>query len=231
MSLRALCRSFCYTQNTIRYRVEWPRIAEACRRVGSVGTLFDGGAGSGEFSRRLLNCGFCREVIALEYDAANFVQLERNLGRDPRARLVRGSVLEIPLPEKSVDMIMSTQVLEHIREHELAAAEFDRVLKPGGHAIITTPHPPEPFPNDGHFREGYTEADLRALFVPHGWELLWTDYYLTKETIGAMLRAQKLPARGVFLPVAWVDKEKHLDAAGRKSRDPFGILTLFRKPA
>ena len=166
MPLRSILRSFCYTPNTIRYRVEWPRIAEAWSKIGEVGTLFDGGAGSGEFSRRALQNNFCRAVIALEYDAGNFRLLERNLGRDPRAKLMHGSVLEIPLPDRSVDMVMSTQVIEHIAEHGKAAAEFNRILRPGGHAIITTPHPPEPFPNDDHVREGYTEEDLRALFAP-----------------------------------------------------------------
>ncbi len=231
MSLRSIFRSVCYTANTIRYRVEWPRIAEAWSRIGLAGTVFDGGAGSGEFARRALHKGLCREVVALEFDASNFVQLKRNLGHDPRAKLMRGSVLDIPLPDRSADMVMSTQVIEHILGHEKAAAEFNRILRPGGHAIITTPHPPEPFPNNDHVREGYTADDLRALFAPHGWEPLWSDYFLTQDTTQAMMRADKLPARGVFLPVAWVDQETNLDRAARKSRSPFGILMLFRKPA
>ncbi len=230
MNFRSVYRRLFFTANTIRYRVEWPRIIEACRRVSNVGTLFDGGAGSGEFARRALQRGLCREVIALEYDASNFVQLERNLGRDSRAKLMRGSVLEIPLPDHCVDMVMSTQVIEHILDHEKAAAEFNRILRPGGYAIITTPHPPEPFPNDDHVREGYTQNDMSALFAPHGWDPLWTDYFLTRETTSAMLRVSKLPWRGVYIPVAWVDKETHLDDARRKARGPFGILTLFRKP-
>ncbi|MCE9519634.1 MAG: class I SAM-dependent methyltransferase [Verrucomicrobia bacterium] len=224
-------RSVCYTANTIRYRVEWPRIAEAWAKIGQADTIFDGGAGSGEFARRALQGGLCRHVIALEYDAKNFIQLERNLGRDQRAKLLRGSVLEIPLANQSVDLVMSTQVIEHIQDHEKVAAEFNRILRPGGYAIITTPHPPEPFPNNDHVREGYTADDLRALFAPHGWEPLWSDYFLTRETTQAMMRADKLPARGVYLPVAWVDQETGLDGAARKSRSPYGILMLFRKPA
>lgn len=231
MSVRSILRSLCCTPNTIRYRVEWPRIAEAWSRVGGVGTLFDGGAGSGEFSRRALKHNLCREVIALEHDATTFRSLERNLGRDPRANLVRGSVLEIPLPDRSVDMVMSTQVIEHIADHGRAAAEFDRILRPGGHAIITTPHPPEPFPNDDHVREGYTEDDLRALFAPHGWEPAWSDFFLTRDTTERLVRAARLPAGGRFLPVAWIDRERRLSRGERAGRRPFGILILFRKPA
>ena len=96
--------------------------------------------------------------------------------------------------------------------------------------MITVPHPPEPFPNDGHVREGYTEEALKALFAPHGWTPLRTDYFLTRETVSRMMRAGRLPARGAFLPVSWVDRESHLPAEGRRSDQPFGILMLFRKP-
>jgi ubiquinone/menaquinone biosynthesis C-methylase UbiE len=230
MPLRSMLRSVCYTANTIRYRVEWPRIADAWSRIGAAGILFDGGAGSGEFARRALQRNLCRKVVALEYDAANFSRLQHNLGRDPRASLVRGSVLEIPLPDHSVDMVMSTQVIEHIADHEKAAAEFDRVLRPGGHAIITTPHPPEPFPNDDHVREGYTPETLAALFSPLGWAPLWTDWFLTRQTTRRMIRATRLPFRGAFLPVAWVDCEKKLSRDLRAESHPFGILMLFHKP-
>lgn len=228
--LRPLLRRFCYTANTIRYRVEWPRLRDAFAKVPPADTLFDGGAGSGEFLRRALAAGFANNVIALEFDAGNFARLEENLGGDPRARLIRGSLLDIPLENESVDMVMSTQVIEHIENHEKAAAELCRILKPGGHALITVPHPPEPFPNDDHFREGYTDADLITLFAPHGLTPLHTDYFLTRSTTNRMLRAWKLPARGVFLPVATVDAETHLSAAQRRADTPFGILMLFQKP-
>jgi len=224
-----LLREYFLTANTLRYRVEWPRVKEALSKIPPVETLFDGGAGSGEFLRRCLQSGFAKKVIALEYDAGNYGRLEGNLGSDSRARLIRGSLLEIPLEDASVDTVMSTQVIEHIQDHEKAASELVRILKPGGHALISVPHPPEPFPNDDHMREGYTEADLTALFAPLGMKPLHTDYFLTRGTTDRLLSAWKLPLRGMFLPVALVDAETKLTAAERKAGTPFGILTLFRK--
>lgn len=227
--IRPLLRRVLYTPNTLRYRLEWPRLEEAFRRIEAVETLFDGGAGSGEFALCALKAGFCRKVIALEYDRENFERLKGNLGRRREATLIHGSLLEVPLPDESAEVVMSTQVLEHIEAHERAAAELVRVLKPGGHAIITVPHPPEPFPNTGHVREGYTEGDLRALFEPLGMTLLHTDYYLTKSTIGRVLAAARLPMNGVFMPVAWADREQGLKREQRQQQEPFGILALFRK--
>ncbi len=229
MMLRSLLRRLFFTSNTIRYRIEWLRLRDAFVQVPTAHTLFDGGAGAGEFLRRALAAGYAENVIALEYDAHNFQRLQQNLGADPRARLIRGSLLDIPLADQSVDMVMSTQVIEHIQDHEKAVAELCRVLKPGGHALITVPHPPEPFPNDDHCREGYTQADLVALFAPHGLTLLHSDYFLTRATTRRMERAWRLPARGVFLPVACVDAEAHLNADQRRAATPYGILALFQK--
>lgn len=227
--LRSILRKLLFTHNTIRYRVEWPRLADAFRKVPKPETLFDGGAGSGEFLRKALEAGFAEKVVALEYDATNFLRLQENLGAEPRATLVRGSLLEVPFPDASMDMVMTTQVIEHIEDHERAASELVRVLKPGGYALVTVPHPPEPFPNDGHVREGYTEAELRALFEPLGMNLRATDYFLTRATTNRIIRAFALPMHGVFVPVAWVDRETGKTREEREADLPFGILALFQK--
>jgi len=232
LKLRHLLRGICYTHNTIRYRIEGARLMEAWAHIPQpIGTLFDGGAGSGEFCKRLLTKGLCQNVVALEYDPMNFAFLKDNLGGDRRAKLIQGSVLDVPLEDESVDAVMSTQVIEHIEDHERAASEFNRVLKPGGYAVISTPHPPEPFPNDGHIREGYTQEDLTNLFAPWNWKPLWTDYYLTKDTTSRMVQVSSYPAHGVFVPVALVDRERNLSWEERRDRLPFGILMVFQKPA
>jgi SAM-dependent methyltransferase len=42
--------------------------------------------------------------------------------------------MSLPFPDRSVDLVHSTSVLEHIRELEPALSEMYRVLKPGGFA-------------------------------------------------------------------------------------------------
>lgn len=232
MNLRAILRRFVYTPNTIRYRVEWNRLREAWAKIPHpAGRVFDGGAGSGEYCRRAMQEGFVREAVCLEYDSGNFVRLKENLGSNPAATLIQGSVLDVPVESASVDVVMSTQVLEHIADHEKAASEFNRVLKPGGYGLITVPHPPEPFPNDDHVREGYTEEELAALFAPHGWKPLWTDYFLVRETVDMMMAADRLFRAYIPLPVSLVDRDAGLNWEQRKANRPFGILMLFQKGA
>lgn len=45
----------------------------------------------------------------------------------------------IPLPEGSIDTILSTQVLEHLSTPDLMLKEAYRLLKPGGNLILTAP--------------------------------------------------------------------------------------------
>lgn len=228
---RSLARRWLFTFNTIRYRVEWPRIEHAIMTfTPHRGVIFDGGAGSGEFVRRCLGLGF-EKAIALEYDAGNYALLQTNAGRLPNVTTLRESLLEIPLPDASVDVVLSTQVLEHITDHQKAASELCRILKPGGHAIITVPRPPEPFPNPEHMREGYTEAELTALFAPYGMKALAHDWFLTRDTVDRMMSCAKLPARGQFVPVVLVDAETQLSPKERRALRPYGLLTVFEKQA
>ena len=229
--IRNLLGHFVYTQNTIRYRVEWRRMREALQRVGPVDHLFDGGAGSGEFARKELAGGWCKRVSALEYEPANFRILKSKLGSAPNVTLQAGSLLDVPFEDASFDLVQCTQVLEHIEDHERAASELVRVLKPGGHALITVPHPPEPFPNEGHVREGYTESDLENLFEPLGCHRLHTDYFITRPTLDRMLAVEKLPGKGLYVPVQWIDREANTTLEQRKAQRPFGILGLFVKRA
>ncbi len=47
-------------------------------------------------------------------------------------RLINGSATEIPLPDASLDQVVSIGCLHHIPEIDRAVAEIHRVLKPGG---------------------------------------------------------------------------------------------------
>lgn len=81
------------------------------------------------------------------------------------------SAYEIPAPPGSFDCALSTAVLEHLEEPQRALAEALRVLKPGGHAVYTTPlfwHLHEE-PRD-FFR--YTRYGLEHLFRAAGFELV-----------------------------------------------------------
>lgn len=84
--------------------------------------------------------------------------------------------LSAPLPfeDASFDTIMCTQVLEHVENVENATAEIARVLRPGGHALITVPflYPLHEAPYD-YWR--FSHYGLRSLLTRHGLEVVSLD--------------------------------------------------------
>ena len=58
-----------------------------------------------------------------------------------RVRFLSGDIFHLPFPDESVDVILSSEVIEHLPDPLPALREMARVLKPGGYAMVTTPNP------------------------------------------------------------------------------------------
>ncbi|MTI30131.1 class I SAM-dependent methyltransferase [Xanthovirga aplysinae] len=70
------------------------------------------------------------------------------------------------IADNSFDVIVSFQVIEHIEDDKYFLQEIQRVLKPGGKAIITTPNIKQTLTrNPWHERE-YTAQELNTLCSP-----------------------------------------------------------------
>lgn len=87
---------------------------------------------------------------------------------------VIGFADQLPFADQSFDTLLVTEVLEHVGDAELAVAEIRRVLRPGGHAIITIPYlyPTHEAPYD--FRR-FTHFGLRGILERHDLEVVTID--------------------------------------------------------
>lgn len=85
------------------------------------------------------------------------------------------------------DLLLSTELLEHVRDWRRVISEFKQVLKPGGTALLTTRSPGFPyhaFPFD-FWR--YEPADLRAIFSDFAIDVIEAD----PGSPGVFLKARK----------------------------------------
>jgi SAM-dependent methyltransferase len=88
------------------------------------------GAGTGVQSRMLRERGF--EVTAIEIASSNYVQ-------DRVFPITEYDGKSFPLPDASVDIVFSSNVLEHVPDLSTLHAEARRVLRPDGYCVHVLP--------------------------------------------------------------------------------------------
>lgn len=85
--------------------------------------------------------------------------------------VVRGDAVSLPVADRSVDLVMSTDVWEHVEDHETVARESFRVLRPGGRLLVAVPAEMALWSGHdvalGHVRR-YEREDLVALVEDAG---------------------------------------------------------------
>jgi SAM-dependent methyltransferase len=87
---------------------------------------------NGEVMRALAARGFEVRGTRFERGLAPIEGMPIDEGVD----LTRG----LPYPDESFDLVVLTEVIEHLENHRAALGEVARVLRPGGHLILTTPN-------------------------------------------------------------------------------------------
>jgi SAM-dependent methyltransferase len=104
------------------------------RRLGVGDRLLDAGAGAGlPVTRSTLDAGI--DVVALDFSSAQLALARRHV---PRARLLQGDLVTLPLRDASFDAVASYYAIIHVDRvlHPAVFAEIARVLRPGGHALL-----------------------------------------------------------------------------------------------
>jgi 2-polyprenyl-3-methyl-5-hydroxy-6-metoxy-1,4-benzoquinol methylase len=99
-------------------------------------TLLDAGCGEGFAMRELLHDNPAL-VVGLD-NRPHALHAAHTL--NPRRTFAAGSIFETPFPDKSFDLVICTEVLEHLPDPAAGLAELRRVS--GGWLLLSVPHEP-----------------------------------------------------------------------------------------
>lgn len=177
----------------------------------AAGILLDVGGGERPYGE--LFAPHVRRYVGLEYPpmADNLVpEIWSVLPRIRSIVDVWGDGMALPFATESVDCVLCSEVLEHVPRPEGILAEIQRVLRPGGAALITVP-----FTGPLH-------------------QLPYDYYRFTHEGLAGMLRragleVESITARGNFAAAAgsvltlWI-----LRTVGARERNCDGSVTMGR---
>jgi SAM-dependent methyltransferase len=108
-------------------------------------------------------------------------------------------VSQFPWPDESVDVVVSNQVFEHLKNVWLPMSEVARVLKPGGYFLFSVPNLAS-FHNRIMLGFGYQPSSIRT-FGPH---IRGLTYRQTREYLeyGGFLETERVVGIGFYpLPV------------------------------
>jgi SAM-dependent methyltransferase len=101
----------------------------------SLGVFLDYGCGGGSLLRRVVDR--CSECWGVDVDDEP-LQRAKQIPRVRVKALASGEPL--PFDDATFDNVSITEVIEHVADERAVLADLTRVLRPGGHLLLTTPH-------------------------------------------------------------------------------------------
>jgi ubiquinone/menaquinone biosynthesis C-methylase UbiE len=95
--------------------------------------ILDVGCGTGIFTSRLANEVGAEQVAGCDFSLG---MLEQARQRTRSVGWSQGDALRLPVRDEAVDAVISTEAFHWFPDHAAALAEFARVLRPGGRAVV-----------------------------------------------------------------------------------------------
>ena len=155
--------------------------------------VLDYGCGSG-YGTALISQG-CQQITGIDVSAEAIAHAQSHFNAANLSYLQVRPAEEQPLPftDASFDVILSFQVIEHVADVSIYLAEIERLLAPGGTAILSTPDRSgrlfsfqKPW-NMWHLRE-YTQDQLKNELSGHFPRVTVKQIGGKQEVVGIELR-------------------------------------------
>lgn len=98
-------------------------------------TVLDIGCGDGTAAATAAPLLTDHRIIGVDWSQDALTRARTNL-----PYTVRGELTALPLRSASADAVLFSEVIEHLVDPDSALAEIHRVLRPGGHLMLSTPN-------------------------------------------------------------------------------------------
>lgn len=124
-----------------RHQMRYDLVADMVRRhVPERGAVLDVGCGAALVADKLADLPL--RYVGLDYGGHHIEFAAEKLRTGPATTIqrsfVRGDGEHLPFQDRLFDVVVMTEVIEHLLRPELAVWEIARVLKPGGVLVLTT---------------------------------------------------------------------------------------------
>lgn len=120
----------------------------------------------------------CAKAVGIDIDERTMSEAKRN---NPDFEFVLGSADNLPFDDETFTLVSMLDVLEHVPRPEESLNEINRILKPGGHLVISVPHKGSFWYIDAQRSKIFAAG--RKILLGKGDAVLEHKHYLTKELL------------------------------------------------
>ena len=150
--------------------------------------IVDVGCGEGTATHLVKRLDPANTVIGIDWSAMALAQ-----ARARGVLAVQGGIDGLPLPDACVDVVIMSELIEHLVDTDAAAEEARRVLRPGGTLLLSTPNLAAWY-NRGLVGLGiqpvFSEVSLKGIYGRPGQEVVGHLRLFTRRALAEFLTAR-----------------------------------------
>lgn len=173
------------TVDNVQTRDEW--VVSKLKEIEEGKALLDAGAGQAKYAK------YCSHLRYIAQDFGEYKTEESSIGLQSKSwiypkKYIKCDIIDMPLDDESIDVVLCTEVLEHIADPIMALKEFSRIIKKGGKVIITAPFASLVHMAPYYYNSGFSRYWYEKNFDEVGFEIVeiksYGDYFswLSQET-------------------------------------------------
>lgn len=165
-------------------------------------------------------------VVGVDVSSDAVTHARSKYGGKANLQYLEASATSIPLPDGSIDIVVSFETIEHLQDQEAMLAEFRRVLRPDGILVLSAPNRPvyseeKNYRNEYHVRE-HDRMELSALLSPRFSKTNWYGQRLLFNSVTWSLANSPVP----HAPVSAVTMDAHNLQPTESMPEPMYFLTV-----